>query len=297
MKLKGNASRKNHLVKRISELTGKPAVYSGAPAFSYKIGNYCVCRDGSLEIDEDLAERNVIGTLVREKLIESTETIVPMSEEEPSEDVETETVIEKGEDGVAKERVRKSYDEAVMIKDRFIPVQTMINLVNMIGAKGEVLSKSIGKPNAFWISDNIIYDLPYENPKTFDELDHILKVADGKLVRGIEFTPRSVIFSGFPKTNDIVVRGAYETLTEAMYKYASAVRWVSGKRMNNSNEKYYFRIWLNHIGLGGPENKTYREILMKNLDGNCSYRTRGQLIAHRYYKSKNGNGAGASAAE
>lgn len=286
MKFKGNASSKNLLAKRLAELTGKPAIYTGAPAFSYTIGDYHVSRNGTLEVDENLAERSIISTLVREQLIQGTESIATESVEVPP--TIPKPVVEKSDDHT-KEKKRKSYGDAVVIKDRFIPVQTMINLINMIGAKGEVLSKSIGKANAFWVSDNIIYDLPYEDPKTFDDLHRILQTADGKLVRGIEFTPKSVILSGFPKTNDIVVRGAYETLAEAMYKYASTRKWVSCRRMDSSNEKYYFRIWLNHLGLGGPENKTYREIFMKNLDGNCSYRTRSQLIAHRNYQSKKQN--------
>lgn len=281
MKFKSNTSSKNDLIKRLSELTGKAAVYTGAPAFSYNIGDYHVERDGSLEVDEERAERIVIGTLVREKLIESEEQIIPLPPEEPHPKLET--MLETSRDGTITERSRRTYDGPVVVKDRFIPVQTMINLINMIGAKGEILSKSVGKPNAFWISENIIYDIPYEHPTTFNELNHILLTGNGNMVKGIEFTPTSVSFTGFPKTNDIVVRGAYETLAEAMYKYAATVKWISPRKMNNTNEKYYFHIWMNHIQLGGRQYKTYRAVLMQNLDGNCSYRTKTQQIAHRYY--------------
>lgn len=297
MKFKANVSSKNSLIKRLSELTGKPAVYTGAPAFSYTIGDYHVSRDGSLEVDDDRAERSVIGALVNEKLIESGESIVQLPSEESHPVVET--MLEETDDGIIKERSHRSYEGPVVIRDRFIPVQTMINLINMIGAKGAVLSKAVGKPNAFWVSDNIIYDIPYERPDTIDALNRILQTAGGSLISGIEFTPRSVIFTGFPKTNDIVVRSAYETLAEAMYKYASSKKWVSARRMDNANEKYYFHIWMNHLQLGGSPYKTYREILMKNLDGICSYRTKTQQIAHRYYyetKKKEAEKMAASAA-
>lgn len=100
----------------------------------------------------------------------------------------------------------------------------------------------------------------------------------------MEFKSDAVIFSGFPETDDLVVRSAYEKLAEGMFNYASSMKYISGKRQVIDNERYYFRCWLTHLGLGGSENRTIRAILMQHLSGNMSYRTREQLMAYNLKK-------------
>lgn len=52
--------------------------------------------------------------------------------------------------------------------------------------------------------------------------------------------------------------------------YAAAHR-VSSKPARAENERYSFRVFLNRIGLGGPEHKETRAVLLRNLQGDSAY--------------------------
>ena len=49
-----NATDRKPLVKAISELTGEKAVYMKTPSYAYKIGDYTVTREGTLEVPDGL---------------------------------------------------------------------------------------------------------------------------------------------------------------------------------------------------------------------------------------------------
>ena len=62
--------------------------------------------------------------------------------------------------------------------------------------------------------------------------------------------------------------------TEKLLLTASTRKWLVPSRKNAqppSSEKYQFRIWLNQLGLKGPEFAAARKILMRNLSGNSAY--------------------------
>lgn len=62
--------------------------------------------------------------------------------------------------------------------------------------------------------------------------------------------------------------------TERLLLTASTRKWVVPERKNSqvpSSEKYLFRIWLNQLGLKGPEFASTRKILMRNLSGSSAY--------------------------
>lgn len=56
----GASEKRKELVKALVEATGCESKYLGAPAFDYKVGDYIVHRDGSVEVD-DLADIKEIG--------------------------------------------------------------------------------------------------------------------------------------------------------------------------------------------------------------------------------------------
>lgn len=294
MKFEGFPNKKQQLIKRITDLTGKTAVYSGAPDFSYDIGDYRVLRDGTLLVLDEDAKSDVLNTLINERLLidplfpSSVEGMIggpdALNREPAPEPKETKSYTPSPVTwtfSTAREENCRTYDEPIVIQDRVVSTQTMVNLLNMIYSKGDILNRVVGKPRSFWVSDRVILDLPYEHPQTFKDIARILRVRDEPKLRGIELTPTAVTFTGFPETNDYVVRRAYEKLAEAMYGHAVNTKWISSKQQPIENERYFFRNWINHMGFKGPENKTYRDILMHNLGGNASFRTRDQFIAHK----------------
>lgn len=291
MRIEGYPEKKNQLIGRLTGLTGKQAIYNGAPNFTYDIGDYRVMRDGSIAILEENLDSDVLDTLISEKLLvdpnpdlakeidEPVEEATPAIDPEPDQESKSEAA-PAWNYGVANEA--HVYDNPIVIRARRIPIKTMVNLINMLYSKGEILSSVVGRPKAFWVSEVTIAEIPYQKPTSYQSLMKIIKRDDRvEMVRGIEFKPDAVIFTGFPETDDFLKRKAYEKLAECLYEHASEKNWISSKRTECPNEKYFCRNFFNRIGLGGAENKSIRELLMKNLCGNSAYRTREQLVAVR----------------
>lgn len=166
MKIPGTLSQKNLLIRRLTELAGSPASYTGAPEFAYDIGSYRVLRDGSLAVSEKFADGKILKTLIQEKLISDpymTKEDVPSPAATPG-------------DSISQNKAR--FDRPVRIHRTSIDIRTMVNLIHMISSKGRILNQALGKPDAFWVSDNIIFDLAYEKPESFYDLQRILRISD-----------------------------------------------------------------------------------------------------------------------
>ena len=107
------------LVNAVSEITGDPAKYLGAPSMAYQIGRYQIDREGTLTgvdgdgIIEDLKERGFI----------------PEETEEPTEEVE-ETIEET--------------DLTVSIPRDILPGDKLLNLKSLIEAKADLIKQSLG---------------------------------------------------------------------------------------------------------------------------------------------------------
>ena len=65
---------------------------------------------------------------------------------------------------------------------------------------------------------------------------------------------------------------AYIQLCLAMSQLAKMVRTASPKPQQTDNEKYAMRCWMLRLGFIGDEFKTAREILLRNMEGNASWR-------------------------
>ena len=67
---KGLLTDRQPLIRALEEVTGLAADYSGAPSFRYRVGEYTVLRDGSIEVAEDKADEELIRHLEEKGLIE-----------------------------------------------------------------------------------------------------------------------------------------------------------------------------------------------------------------------------------
>jgi len=66
---------------------------------------------------------------------------------------------------------------------------------------------------------------------------------------------------------------AYIQLCLAMSELAKEVAYASPRPQQTDNEKYAMRCWMLRLGFIGDEFATAREILLKNMDGNCAWRS------------------------
>lgn len=65
---------------------------------------------------------------------------------------------------------------------------------------------------------------------------------------------------------------AYIQLCLAMSELAKEVKYASPKPQQTDNDKYAMRCWMLRLGFIGDEFKTARDILLKNMEGNCAWR-------------------------
>lgn len=61
-------------------------------------------------------------------------------------------------------------------------------------------------------------------------------------------------------------------LALALSETAKELKTASPKKSNSENKKFLMRTWLIRLGFVGAEFATAREILMKNLNGDCAFR-------------------------
>lgn len=104
--------------------------------------------------------------------------------------------------------------------------------------------------------------------------DFISMVQEHGGLTGITFTDDKIIFTGYPFSYDAEKTKALQQLTCMMNKHALEQKRIQAKVVNDTNEKYIFRIWLVRLGMDGSDYKETRRILMENLSGHTAFRTK-----------------------
>ena len=122
-------------------------------------------------------------------------------------------------------------------------------------------------------------------------------------MRGMRIIGDRVVFTGFPNTETNKALGdtykalgdtykalgdTYKVLADLMVRTALDRGWIKPEAKATENEKYFFRAWLNSIGMRGDQYKAARKELLKHFEGNSAFRTEEQLMAfyERHRKSK-----------
>ena len=122
-----NATDRKPLVKAISELTGKKAVYMKTPTYAYKIGDYTVTREGNLEAPDGL----VAETL--QQLKDALESVGYQPEDIEVPEVTAEDSSENEITGICISMPRSLFTDA-----------NLENLKNIIAAKRSLICKALG---------------------------------------------------------------------------------------------------------------------------------------------------------
>ena len=80
---------------------------------------------------------------------------------------------------------------------------------------------------------------------------------------------------------------AFRDLITLMNRSAIEHKRIFAKKINEDNEKFAMRIWLDGIGLKGVDHKQSRKLLMKPLHGIAAFKTQEQLdIAVAKYRKE-----------
>lgn len=146
--------------------------------------------------------------------------------------------------------------------------RNLTNLVNSIAAREKMLNKAVDHPNAFHMAVGLVRSLKEENPATISAfMDVVFKNGGEKAMRGVRVGRESISFPGFPDTD------TFRALAGLMVKTAKEAVWIKPVAKENGNEKYGFRVWLNSLGMKGPEYKQARAELLSHFEGDSAFRT------------------------
>ena len=281
-----NTGDRKILVNRIGGLAGEKMRYSGMPACSYEGSGFTVGRDGSLLAGED-ADAAILQVLLQEGMIlpESMDAVgqVAITEETAG---EPETVPEEtdAEDtsvaGGADEADKAHADEAgpdvteaeglrISLPMEGHTPESLRNLINLAYSRGPLLSKAAG--GDFGATKEIT--VAAASAETVEDI--LLLALEGGL-DGIELEEDKVTFTSFPMTGEPEKLAAFQQVACAMAKAAKGQKRIQPKEIATESEKYTFRNWLVRIGMGGPEYKEARQILLAPLSGHTAFRNRAE---------------------
>lgn len=240
MKIRGLLTDRQPLVAALERETGQTAAYSGMPTFRYQVGPYTVLRDGSMEVPESKANAALLRRLAEQGLIER-------QAEAPA--------------GIAFDA--SEFDGRIMN-----------NIVNALAAKEVLINRAIAVPNAFHMKVDLVKELKAVSPTTMSEFMAVLNRCGGdSAIKGLWLSADQLVFTGFPDTP------ACRTLAGRIIHSAVTNRWIKSRSPKVTNDKYSFRVWLNSLGMTGPDYADTRAELLKNLSGDSCFRTPEQRAA------------------
>lgn len=238
-----NAESRKNVVKALAEHLGETAVYAGPPSFAYQVGNITVDREGKIILEDESRTEEVMAVLTECGFL--------------------------GNNG-GEEETETSYT-GIRIPVRDMGAQGIINLLNMLHAKQYLINKAIGK-EGFSVSDSLITDLEAGEFQNAGEVIAFIGNHEGSN-EGFAFLEDTILFTGFPYTEEPAAVKAYTVLASKMVQSAGMQKRISPKPTIEENEKYYMRSWLVRIGLGGKDTKEERAFLLGGLKGHTAFRT------------------------
>ena len=296
------------LVQKIAEFTGEEVKYLGVPSCAYQTGGFTVDKEGVLACADDtdpdtlevvldwLAEAGYTRADAEET---DSDEVEPENNEESDtdEDEPEETEQTDSEDGDP-ENTDRDYVEIDMTiisdtddlnqqdaPDSGFPVnasisvpitghtvQTLLNLICMIHSRGALLSKAT---QGNFSADKALIDAL--GSTTFNSIHELIAYIrewneTNPPLTGITFDSETITFDGFGEAPDADYVQTYMKLAAAMNQMALMQKRVQAKDVDDTNEKYAFRIWAIRLGLNGAEYKEDRKRLTENLSGNSAFR-------------------------
>lgn len=238
-----NAESRKNVVKALAEHLGEKAAYAGPPSFAYQVGDITVDREGKIILEDESRMEEITAVLTECGFLGNSE-----------EEAEAET----------------SYT-GIRIPVGGLEAQGIINLLNMLHAKQYLINKAIGQ-DGFSVSDSLITDLEAGTFQDAGEVIAFIGNYEGSNA-GFAFLEDTILFTGFPYTEEPTAVKAYTELVSKMVQCAGKQKRISPKPTIEENEKYYMRAWMVRIGLGGKDVKEERAFLLSRLKGHTAFRT------------------------
>ena len=252
---------RKRLVRAISEYTGADSHYLGVPSCAFQVDYFTIDRNGCVSFDdradseeiegliEALAQQGFVSqpsNLGCEEEIDEPETegdevnTLEDNEDEPffEEDFEDDEGEDEEEDS---EDDEDEDDEEAPGMIACLPMEglddwALENLRKLVSAKGTLIKKALKA----------------------DRLD--IEAGEGEL--------QFHWWDTMPEPDEV---DAYLEFIGAITGMAREAKRVTAREKEVENEKYAFRCFLLRLGFVGPEYKTQRKILLRNLNGSSAF--------------------------
>ena len=286
------ATNRKASAKRLSELTGMDAVYTRMPRCAYEIGDFTIERDGMV-VAEDGADLTLLETLVQEGLLEPLSEATEQAQDAPesmdddgqAEEPETRSGSQEGLQDASEhpqpmdqgnpanqDEERAESDGADQAERDTLSISLPItghtasslrSLIAMVYSRGNLISKATG---GYFSCTEEQVEILRECITIYD----VQKKVTSDL-QGIVINDDTITFAGFPFSEDPDKVRAFTQLAAQMNRTAKKKRTVA-KRVDETNERYSFRIWLLSLGMAGDEFKTARKVLLAPLSGSMAFK-------------------------
>lgn len=251
MTIKTNLDDRKELAKRLIPFNHNEKLhYAGTPTFAFEGRGFRILRSGEIECDDEKTQQALRRFLEDEGLVEP--------EVEPEADTETETI----EVGVPIDGM-----DGIHLR----------NLIFTLSAQQYLLNRAAGSEN-FHITEECVTAL---KEAALTNADSFFKAysASQSGNKGIRFQEGKVTFC-FADTGKSEKNRAMVELFAFLAKAARKAKRVQPAMKKPENEKYYFRSWLLHIGMGTKASHASRMALMKDLQGWSAFRTEEEAKRH-----------------
>ena len=262
MTLQTNPAERREMVQAISERLGSPAVYLRTPTCAYRIGGLTVERDGSIISDDDALLEALRPMLIERGWLTDAEASVTKTE--PTEQ-----------------------DSEITQMELSFPVEdwTVAQLNNLLRTlySNQYILRRMMRGDALYIERLLVERLDETPAETLADFEAML--ADGLatgMLRGCRVQDGRFTLETVLDEHDPTRWQVHATLLNAMLKHAKAAKRVFLKAdANPENEKYRANSLLTRLGLGGPEHKELRRVLMAHLNGYAAFKSAADMQAHR----------------
>jgi len=230
----------------------KPFTYTGAPSFAYAVGGCIIDREGTLLLPPGVSHVNLdrILTGLKEHGYEPEDL-----DAEDAPDFHSLQLTEREELGLGRERRDYPGEDGMQASD-------------------------VPEPDAD-DSNDLVIEIPLDGftDKAIENLGEIVasknqlfKKAFGTDSTRIDTTDESLLFPWFTLTGSDGEADAYMHFVCALCEMAKTQQRVTAKEKDSGNDKFTMRLFLIRLGFVGPEYKTARKILLRNLAGNTAWK-------------------------
>ena len=286
MNIPTNVQNRKVLAQELSQLIGEPYTYLGVPSCAYQVGPYRINKDGSIDGDDFEAIR---GFLVENDYIHETIGVSPDAEQPAPTDSEADPVSADDEaqettsaDGTAPTDYEFT-ETYVSIPIRDYTPLALTCLLKTLYARQRLIA-AMTQSDLIALDEELIDRLQDEKPDTIEKIQELLhQEIEAGFVKGITIEDGKITMAFPYDPSQPTQWQAYAEILMRLEKHSRVAHHASAKRMEPAPEemKYFCRNWLVQLGLGGPEHKETRQILLGHLTGFAAFRSSDQMNAHK----------------